>query len=154
MREVLLIENRLAILANYTWNSTPGASSYKVYRSLLSGGGFQLLGTSSTPNYTDNTVENSTRYYYVVTALDAQGNESKWSNQASAVPFAPVGWAGHLWPPALTITINALQTQTVYAQVWVDGVTNAPGQGAGVLAQFAYGPTGSDPAIWSWQPMS
>ena len=81
--------------------------------------------------YTDNNVDNGKRYYYVVTAVDAPGNESKWSNEASAVPHAPIGWAGHLWPPTLTITINATQSQRVYAQVWVDGVTNQPGQGAG-----------------------
>ncbi len=69
------------------------------------------------------------------------------------MPSAPIGWAGHLWPPSLTITIDANASQTVYAQVWVDGVTNAAGQGPGVLAQFAYGTSGSDPATWTWQPM-
>ena len=137
-----------------TWSATPGAASYNVYRSPLGGGGFTFLGSAAGTSYTDSTAENAKRYYYVVTALDAAGNESGWSNQASAVPFAPIGWAGHLWPPSLTITINATQHQTVYAQVWVDGVTNAPGQGAGILAQFAYGPTGSDPTTWTWGPMT
>lgn len=135
------------------WNAVPGASSYNVYRSPLSGGGYTYAGNTNGTGYTDNTVDNAKVYYYVVTALDSAGNESGWSNEANAVPFAPIGWAGHLWPPSLTITINALQTQTVYAQVWVDGVTNQPGQGAGVIAEFAYGPTGSDPATWTWQPM-
>ena len=87
----------------------------------MGGGGYSLIGTSNTNNYTDTTVTNSVRYYYVVTALDGVGNESAWSNQTSAVPYAPIGWAGHLWPETLTITIDATQHQTVYAQVWVDG---------------------------------
>ncbi len=136
------------------WSAAAQAASYNVYRSPLSGGGYQLVGSATGTIYTDTTVENSKLYYYVVTALDSAGNESGWSNAASAVPYPPIGWAGHLWPPSLTITINAQQSQTVYAQVWVDGVTNPSGQGAGVLAQFAYGPTGSDPAGWSWVPMT
>jgi glycosidase len=137
-----------------SWTAVDGSSSYQVYRSRLSGGGYSLIGSSSGTTYNDTTAENAQLYYYVVTALDAAGNESAWSNQAQAVPYAPVGWAGHLWPPTLTITINALQSQTVYAQVWVDGITNQPGQGAGVLAQFAYGPQGSDPSTWTWNAMS
>jgi glycosidase len=137
-----------------TWSASAGAASYKVYRSPLSGSGYQLVGSPTGTSYTDTTVENGRLYYYVVTALDSAGNESGWSNEANAVPYTPVGWAGHLWPPSLTITINANEHQTVYAQVWVDGVTNSAGQGAGVLAQFAYGATGSDPAGWTWMPMT
>lgn len=138
------------------WSKVGPAFSYKVYRSLLSGGGYEYLGTVNDPTHTfvDNTAENAHVYYYVVTALDRYGNESAYSAEASAIPFAPIGWAGHLWPPTLTITINALQSQRVYAQVWVDGVTNQPGQGPGVIAQFAYGPSGSDPATWTWVPMT
>ncbi|MEO8286285.1 MAG: alpha-amylase family glycosyl hydrolase [Chloroflexota bacterium] len=135
------------------WTAVAGASSYRVYRSPLSGGGYVYLGSTASTNYTDNAVTNAQVYHYVVTALDNVGNESAWSNDASATPFAPIGWAGHLWPPTLTITINALQSQTVFAQLYVAGVTEPAGQGAGVIGQFAYGPTGSNPATWTWVPM-
>jgi hypothetical protein len=137
-----------------TWSVAPGATSYRVYRSPLSGGGYTFVGGTSGTSLTDTGASNASLYYYVVTALDAVGNESGWSNEANAVPSAPIGWAGHLWPPSLTITINALQSQRVYAQVWVDGVTNQPGQGPGVSAEFAFGPAGSDPAGWAWAPMT
>jgi hypothetical protein len=120
----------------------------------LSGGGYTFVGATNSTTFTDTTVDNAKRYYFVVTALDNVGNESAWSNQASAVPYAPIGWAGHLWPETLTITIDATQHQTVYAQVYAAGVTDQSGQGAGVMAQFAYGPTGSDPATWAWMPMT
>lgn len=43
-------------------------------------------------------------------------------------------------------------TEPVIAWVWVSGVTDAPGQGAGVLADVGYGETGTDPAAggWTW----
>jgi len=36
-------------------------------------------------NYSDPTVQNSITYYYVTTAVDSSGNESTYSNEASAV---------------------------------------------------------------------
>jgi len=33
----------------------------------------------------DSTVQNGTTYYYVTTAVDASGDESVYSNQATAV---------------------------------------------------------------------
>jgi fibronectin type 3 domain-containing protein len=36
-------------------------------------------------NYTDSAVTNGTTYYYVTTAVDGSGNESAYSNQATAV---------------------------------------------------------------------
>jgi TolB protein len=35
-------------------------------------------------NYTDSSVQNGTTYYYVTTAVDSSGNESTYSNEASA----------------------------------------------------------------------
>jgi hypothetical protein len=140
---------------NLSWDAGSEADGYFVYRSLVSGGGYERLNESPLvgTSFTDDTVTNGRLYYYVVTAVDATGNESARSNEAQALPYTPVGWAGHLWPPAITMTINALDPQTVYAQVWVAGVTDAPGQGQGILAQFAYGPDGSDTATWDWAAM-
>lgn len=149
--------NLLAVAGNKTvslsWNAVAGAAGYNVYRSPLSGGGYQLIATTTAPAYVDNNVTNSKEYFYVVTALDGPGNESGWSNQASALPYAPIGWAGNLWPKTLTITIDATKSYTFYAQVYAAGVTDASGQGQNVVAQFAYGPAGSDPATWNWLPM-
>ena len=42
------------------------------------------------------------------------------------------------------------------SQVWAQGVTDAVGQGPGILAQVGYGPDGSQPTDpgWSWFAMS
>lgn len=73
-----------------TWNASPGALGYNVYRGLTSG------GESSTPiisgwkatTYIDSTVSNGVTYFYVVTAVDG-GQESADSNEASATPVVP-----------------------------------------------------------------
>jgi len=66
--------------------STSTVSGYNVYRSTTSGTGYAKLNTSlvSTVSYTDSTVTNATTYFYVTTAVDGSGNESSFSNQATA----------------------------------------------------------------------
>jgi hypothetical protein len=70
-----------------TWQaSTSNVVGYNVYRSTTNGGPYvRINATLVTPlNYTDSSVASSTIYYYVTTAVDSTGVESKYSNQATA----------------------------------------------------------------------
>jgi hypothetical protein len=70
-----------------TWNaSTSTVAGYNVYRGTVSGGPYAKIDSSLAAglNYTDSTVQSSTTYYYVTTAVDSGGNESVFSNQAPA----------------------------------------------------------------------
>jgi fibronectin type 3 domain-containing protein len=62
-------------------------SGYNVYRSTTSGTGYAKINGSLVANvsYTDSGVQGGTTYYYVTTAVDGSGNESSYSNEASAV---------------------------------------------------------------------
>lgn len=68
-----------------SWDAVTGTTGYNVKRSTIAGGPYDksvpVLGTS----YVDTTVTNGTTYYYVVTAVTADG-ESGNSNEASATP--------------------------------------------------------------------
>ena len=71
-----------------TWDSSSSAvAGYRVYRSTTSGNLYSPL--YSTPlnalTFDDSTVTNGDTYYYVVTAVDASGVESTYSNQATAI---------------------------------------------------------------------
>ena len=71
-----------------SWNaSTSTVVGYRVYRSLQSGGPYTVLNSTldSSTTYTDATVQSGQTYYYVVSAVDGNGNESGFSNQATAV---------------------------------------------------------------------
>ena len=138
------------------WDPTPGAKNYNVYRSPVSGGGYikanndPVAGTS----LTDTGLRNARNVYYVVTALDGWGNESAYSNEVSAMPHYTIGWANLQWPHVMTHIINTTdRTDNVYGQVWIDGVTNQPGQTPTLRAQLGFGPSGSSPASdpqWFW----
>ncbi|MBS1841096.1 MAG: choice-of-anchor D domain-containing protein [Acidobacteria bacterium] len=70
-----------------TWSESGSSiSGYNVYRSTTSGSGYVKVNGSLWPsmNYTDSAVQNGTTYFYVTTAVDGSGNESAFSNEASA----------------------------------------------------------------------
>jgi hypothetical protein len=71
-----------------SWNaSTSSVSGYNVYRTKTSGSGYAKVNTSLVGglNYSDSSVQNSSTYYYVTTAVDSSGTESSYSNEAQAI---------------------------------------------------------------------
>lgn len=71
-----------------SWDSVSGATGYNVKRSTVSGGSYTTIASNITgTTYNDTSVTNGTTYYYVVTAVNADG-ESSNSNEASATPMA------------------------------------------------------------------
>ena len=64
---------------------------YNVYRSITSGGPYTKinLALNGATTYTDNTVQEGQTYYYVATAVDSSGTESKYSNESATVIPSP-----------------------------------------------------------------
>jgi fibronectin type 3 domain-containing protein len=81
----------------WTANSEPDLAGYTVYRSATPGAGYSPLTPSPIAGTTYiDPVPGPGTYYYVVTAVDASGNESPFSAEASAAvvdvsPAAPSG---------------------------------------------------------------
>lgn len=72
-----------------SWNSVPGAETYKVKRAASPGGTYTEVAAGLTNNqYTDTGLTNGTTYYYVVSAVNAYG-ESPNSAEVSATPNLP-----------------------------------------------------------------
>ena len=75
-----------SVALNWT-ASTSTVAGYNVYRSTTSGSGYAKINSAlvSGVSYTDSsTLLSGTTYYYVTTSVDSSGNESTYSNQASA----------------------------------------------------------------------
>ena len=66
------------------WTPSPGAVSYNVYRTTVSGKDYVKIGTSPEPKYVDNTVAGKTVYFYAVTAVGSDGKESARSSEIKA----------------------------------------------------------------------
>ncbi|MFB6272695.1 MAG: FG-GAP-like repeat-containing protein [Salinibacter sp.] len=103
-----------------TWEaSTSEVDGYNVYRSTSSFGDpsdATKLNASplSDASYTDADVSNGTTYYYRVTAVDDEGNESSPSNEATATPSAFANWPE---PEETSITLKIVSPEVDVSRV-------------------------------------
>jgi RHS repeat-associated protein len=117
------------------WSGVNGASYYNIYRGTSSGQYLIAYQTTST-SFVDKDVDNGTTYYYVVTAVNANG-ESQESPQAHAQPgttagTAPFGLAARVNPASDSISLywNAV-AGAVYYNVY--RATASGGESAGTV---------------------
>lgn len=142
-----------------TWNAPAGGdvAGYEVWRSIVAGGGYRLVGTATEAQFTDRSARNGTRYHYVVVARDAAGNASERSNEVEALPVLTIADARLEGPEALTQPLSAVDPgRPIKARVRVDGVTSAAGPTVGIRAQLGFGsPDATDPATdYRWSEMA
>jgi hypothetical protein len=77
-----------------TWDPTPSATSYHLYRGTASGGeGATPIATTTGTSYTDTSVASSTVYFYEVTAVNSAG-ESPRSAEDVSKSTPPTGTGG------------------------------------------------------------
>jgi len=140
------------------WEAAPDAATYTVWRSVVTGGGYEAVAEVAATSFSDATVRNGTRYHYVVTAHDAAGNASARSAEVSAQPQVVIAHARLTGEASVAQPLSAVEGGTpVHAEVLVDGYSQAEGATIGVLAEAGLGPAGSDPAAdeaWVWSPMA
>jgi fibronectin type 3 domain-containing protein len=69
-----------------SWQASPspGVTSYNVYRANQTGGPYAKAGSATVTTYSDGCGAAGTTCFYVVTALDAAGDESPYSNEVGA----------------------------------------------------------------------
>ena len=124
------------------WNAITGATSYNVKRATTTGGPYAKVGSSTVATYTETGLSNGTAYYYVVSAVNANG-ESGNSTEASATP-ATVS-------PDVTVIVDPTQTKPIspwiYGINFYSGVTGAP-------AHLTFDRAGGNRwTAYNWEPM-
>jgi hypothetical protein len=128
-------------LVTLAWvkNAEPDVVGYNVYRSTTSPvltGGPPLNGATlvSNPIYTDRNLTNGTTYYYAVTAVDASGNVSAPSAEATATPDPNAGAAVEFNGANQYVTFgvaNGLGTSTFTLETWFKRSGNGAGTNTG-----------------------
>jgi fibronectin type 3 domain-containing protein len=85
---------------NWTVPTTQGGSAithYRVYRTTTSGGPYTNIANTTELSYIDNAVTNGVTYYYVITAVNNEG-ESAYPTEASATPATIPNVPENLFP--------------------------------------------------------
>lgn len=84
---------------NWNDNLEADLDGYKIHRATTVGGPYSTLnvGLLATSDYVDNTAVNGTTYYYRVTAVDIDTNESAPGVSVAATPSAGGGGSGDPW---------------------------------------------------------
>src|SRR5215467_11909153 len=78
-----------------TWDPTPGATSYNIYRATSSGGeGSTPIASTARPTYTDMNLSSTPVYFYEVAAVDSAGESPRSAEDASKTP-PPAGTGGN-----------------------------------------------------------
>ncbi|MFS1517189.1 hypothetical protein V1503_12100 [Bacillus sp. SCS-151] len=112
-----------------SWGEVTNATTYNVYRSTTIDGPYISVAQNvNETNYIDVDVTNNTTYYYVVTAVNEQG-ESEYSEEVSGtpgvlVPSAPVGISIVNGDGEVTVSwgeVTNATTYNVYRSTTVDG---------------------------------
>jgi cellulose 1,4-beta-cellobiosidase len=76
---------------NLSWPASAGATSYNIKRANFSGGPYTVVATNvTTTSYTNTGLYGTVTYYYVVSAVNVNG-ESPNSSEASAAVL-PIVW--------------------------------------------------------------
>lgn len=80
-----------SVSLSWTASASPNVAGYNVYRGTISGGPYTRINGSldAGTSYVDKGVSSGGTYFYVTTAVETNGVESGYSNQAQAVVPVP-----------------------------------------------------------------
>jgi hypothetical protein len=133
-----------------SWAPVAGAASYQVWRSLVSGGGFTLVGETTDAGFVDDRVPNGSLAYHVVTALDAAGNVSARSPEVVSLPQHTITAVEATGPATRAVPLSLTGPGVVVTgSVTLDGATSTDAT-SGVRVEVGVGPTDTSPDVASW----
>ncbi len=137
-------------LVSLAWSQSAGATGYNLKRAPSHNGPYTTIGSPASTSYDDTSVVNGTTYYYVVSAINAGGENPTNSAEVSATPPLPpvpdpqIGWVTFP-PPNFTsvfntssssgvtfnndvsiVIIGAAGSQTFYTYSNTPAITNLP----------------------------
>jgi hypothetical protein len=115
------------------WSASAGATSYNVKRSSTNGGSYLTIASPTTTSYTNTGLTIGATYYYVVSAVNAQGESANSSQVTATTVFPPANLA--LNKP---VTVSSVENAGVAGTNAVDGATGTRWSSAFSDPQWIY----------------
>jgi len=121
----ILIEKGGDGIVSLTWtqNKETDVIGYNIYRSLSAGGGYVKLNDApiTSLSYTDTTVSNGIIYYYTISAVDRDGDESSYTQKIKTTPNPP-----DTTPPVVNIITPADGKTVTNPSLFISGTIDDP----------------------------
>ncbi|MHC1738934.1 MAG: T9SS type A sorting domain-containing protein [Ignavibacteriaceae bacterium] len=142
----------ISLTPTLAWRSVATATMYILQ--LATDGAFTTIVFSDTI-FADTSatlitpLQNNTTYYWRVSAknLTTASPFSETWNFKTILGDPVIGWVNLQFPDSAVIDVGG--SATVYARIWADGVTPAPGAGAGILGWIGYSTANTNPNTWT-----
>ncbi|MHC1738936.1 MAG: T9SS type A sorting domain-containing protein [Ignavibacteriaceae bacterium] len=139
----------ISLTPTLTWNALSGSTKYGLF--VATDNNFtNVIFSDTTITQTTKTLTNSlnpyTTYFWRVRGINENGSvlySETWNFRTIRL----IGWANLQWPGAQTILRG--ESVTAYGRVYIDGVTQGPGAGAGILAWIGYSESNTNPDGWT-----
>lgn len=102
-----------SVLLQWRANSESDMAGYNIYRAENSGGPYSIVNNLLVAEtaFIDRTVTNEITYFYVISAVDVDGNESRYSKEINAMPTSipdpPMGLSAGIDVDAVKLFWNA-----------------------------------------------
>ena len=113
--------------------------------SIISGSGGSIATISSPTSTFTGTINTTYTLRWTTT------NGICTTSDDVVITISGINWANTQWPPNALICTNG--SLTVFGQIYVAGLTNPAGAGAGIVAQLGYSTTNTNPNTWTnWIP--
>ncbi|HOJ17289.1 MAG TPA: YCF48-related protein [Ignavibacteriaceae bacterium] len=139
---------------------TRSYSNYNVH--FLDANKGMVIGSSGTAFYTTDggatwefTNSSGATQYGLSVATNSKGNTTFYTAGSNAYmhkrtfvpPVVMIDWANLQWPA--TINVVRGDSDRVYAQAWINGVTPAPGAAPGLVCWIGVNSANTDPSTWN-----
>jgi DNA-binding beta-propeller fold protein YncE len=120
-RKVLIEAMEKQMTVSWLPNMEPFVTNYRIYRSRQLSSGFELLAQTDRTVYIDNRLDDETFYYYQITAVGKEGDESP----ASEIVYAATPKASLTLPP---IEIASVEVGAIFASAYKYYESHAAGK--------------------------